>query len=109
MRALSGGSGPAASLNGVLQDAAAAIRTTALEILTSIGLEHRGHPGATLSIVEIVACLYFEVMRVDPARPDWPDRDRFILSKGHGCLAVLETCGACADGTTRGRTAAAST
>jgi len=46
------------------------------------------HPGAALSIVDLVTALYFEVMRVDPARPDWPDRDRFVLSKGHGCMAL---------------------
>ncbi len=71
-----------------LQDIAAAIRAQVLEVLTAIGHEHRGHPGGTLSIVDIVTAVYFEVMRVDPPRPRWPDRDRFILSKGHGCLAA---------------------
>ncbi|OGB91980.1 MAG: transketolase [candidate division NC10 bacterium RIFCSPLOWO2_02_FULL_66_22] len=42
-----------------------------------------GHPGGSFSLAEILACLYFRVLRIDPARPDWPDRDRFILSKGH--------------------------
>jgi transketolase len=42
-----------------------------------------GHPGGSLSAVEVVTALYFDVMRHDPKRPDWPDRDRFILSKGH--------------------------
>jgi transketolase len=46
-----------------------------------------GHPGGSLSATDIVAALYFRVMRIDPARPDWPDRDRFILSKGHACPA----------------------
>lgn len=44
-----------------------------------------GHPGAALSCVEIVTALYFNVMRIDPANPRWPERDRFILSKGHAC------------------------
>jgi transketolase len=44
-----------------------------------------GHPGGSLSAVEIVTALYFGgFLRHDPARPDWPDRDRFVLSKGHG-------------------------
>jgi transketolase len=42
-----------------------------------------GHPGGCLSIAEIMACLYFNVMKIRPREPDWPDRDRFILSKGH--------------------------
>ena len=42
-----------------------------------------GHPGGSLSAVEIVTALYFSVMRHDPQNPAWPDRDRFILSKGH--------------------------
>jgi transketolase len=46
-----------------------------------------GHPGGSLSATDVIAALYFRVMRIDPARPDWPDRDRFILSKGHACPA----------------------
>lgn len=42
------------------------------------------HVGGSLSIVEILTVLYFSVLRVDPKNPDWPERDRFILSKGHG-------------------------
>lgn len=44
-----------------------------------------GHPGPALSIADIVATLYFDEMNVDPANPEWADRDRFILSKGHSC------------------------
>jgi len=44
-----------------------------------------GHPGGSLSAADMMAALYFNELRVDPARPDWPDRDRFILSKGHAC------------------------
>jgi transketolase len=43
-----------------------------------------GHPGGSLSMTEILVMLYFEKLRIDPARPGDPDRDRFILSKGHG-------------------------
>jgi transketolase len=42
-----------------------------------------GHPGGCLSAAEIMAVLYFQRMRVDPSHPQWPERDRFILSKGH--------------------------
>jgi len=52
---------------------------------------HRGgssHVGSCLSVADIVAVLYGEVLNVDPARPDWPERDRFILSKGHAGACV---------------------
>jgi transketolase len=71
-----------------LHEESTAIRREIVDVLTDLGHEHRGHPGASLSIVEIITALYFEILRVDPARPDWPDRDRFVLSKGHGCLAL---------------------
>ena len=45
------------------------------------------HVGSSLSMVELLAVLYGKVLRVRPEQPDWPDRDRFILSKGHGCAA----------------------
>ena len=47
-----------------------------------------GHPGPALSIADIVATLYFEEMNIDPKNPGWPDRDRFIVSKGHSCPIV---------------------
>jgi len=49
---------------------------------------HSGHVGSMLSMADILAVLYTRILKVDPARPDWPDRDRFILSKGHGGGAV---------------------
>ncbi len=42
-----------------------------------------GHIGGALSAMDIFVLLYYKYLRIDPARPDWPDRDRFILSKGH--------------------------
>ena len=48
----------------------------------------RGHLGSALSLVEILRVLYDDVLRYDPKNPDWFHRDRFILSKGHGCLAL---------------------
>lgn len=63
-----------------LSEVAMDLRRTVMEMI------HRaasGHPGGSLSAAEIVAALYFHQLRIDPARPDWPERDRFILSKGH--------------------------
>jgi len=48
----------------------------------------RGHPGAALSLIEILRVLYDDVLRYRAGEPDWPERDRCILSKGHGCLAL---------------------
>ena len=45
------------------------------------------HFGGGLSLVEIMAVLYRSVLRVNPEKPRWPERDRFILSKGHGAMA----------------------
>ena len=53
------------------------------DIVTMITAAKSGHPGGSLSAVELVVELYFNTMRIDPANPKWPDRDRFILSKGH--------------------------
>ncbi len=50
-----------------------------------------GHPGGSLSIADILAYLYFEKMHIDPANPDDPDRDRFVLSKGHCAPALYAT------------------
>jgi len=48
----------------------------------------RGHVGSTFSLMEIVRVLYDDILRIDPNKPKAPERDRFILSKGHGCLAL---------------------
>lgn len=56
-----------------------------------VKMTHRAkaaHAGTSLSMADLLAVLYGSVLRVDPARPAWPDRDRFILSKGHGCAGL---------------------
>jgi transketolase len=63
------------------------IRLTVLKMIHEAG---SGHPGGSLSAVEIIVSLYFEKMRVDPGNPGWEDRDRFIASKGH-CAPTLYT------------------
>jgi len=67
-----------------LQEMAAAIRCDVIEMICAAG---EGHPGGSLSVTDIITALYFRIMRVDPRDPNWPDRDRFILSKGHACPA----------------------
>ena len=47
-----------------------------------------GHPGGSLSVADTLTYLYFHEMNIDPANPDWDDRDRFVLSKGH-CAPAL--------------------
>jgi transketolase len=58
-------------------------RQLRLDSLDMIYRRQAGHPGGCLSAADIVAALFFHKLRLDPANPDWPDRDRFLLSKGH--------------------------
>lgn len=51
--------------------------------VTMIYEAQSGHPGGSLSAADLVTALYFKEMKIDPANPDWEDRDRFVLSKGH--------------------------
>ncbi len=57
-------------------------------IVRAVDKGGRGHIASAFSLVEIMRVLYDEVLSHNPADPDWPDRDRCILSKGHGCLAL---------------------
>lgn len=56
-------------------------------VVESVATAGAGHIGGPLSAMELLVALYFRVLRIDPARPDWPERDRFILSKGHSAIA----------------------
>lgn len=58
------------------------------DIVKMTAAANSGHPGGSLSAVEIFVALYFGVARHDPQRPDWPDRDRIILSKGHATPVI---------------------
>jgi len=60
-------------------------------IITMTGRAGSGHPGGSLSAVEIVTALYFKVLRHKPRNPCWSDRDRFILSKGHAAPVLYAT------------------
>lgn len=71
-----------------LQQAALDIRRQTIRCIGSLGV---GHIGGSLSIVEALSVLYFDRMRVDPAQPLWPERDYFVLSKGHAGPALYAT------------------
>jgi transketolase len=76
-----------------LKNKANEIRKLIIEMLAKAA---SGHPGGSLSSADIIACLYFEVMRHNPKDPGWLQRDRFHLSKGHCCpalYAALTLCG----------------
>ena len=62
-----------------------ALRRRIVEVMNSAG---RGHLASAFSLVEILRVLYDSTLHFDPAKPSLPERDRFILSKGHGCLAL---------------------
>jgi transketolase len=57
-------------------------------VLRSLTAADKGHVGSALSLIEIFRVLYDDIARHDPKNPAWPERDRVILSKGHGCLAL---------------------
>jgi transketolase len=57
-------------------------------IIESCGTAGSGHPGGSLSCVELLTALYFKIMKIDSKNPGWEERDRFILSKGHACPAL---------------------
>ena len=52
-------------------------------VVTMIATAGSGHPGGSLSVADIITALYFKILRYDPENPEWSDRDRFVLSKGH--------------------------
>ena len=56
-----------------------------LDVVETVHDAGDGHPGPCMSIADIMAVLFFDEMKLDPANPHWPERDRFVLSKGHAC------------------------
>mgnify|MGYP001604776564 FL=1 len=59
-----------------------------LQTLKMIARAKAGHIGSNFSIVDILTVMYNEVLKFDAKQPAWPERDRFILSKGHACAAL---------------------
>jgi transketolase len=73
-----------------LKDKCRAVRRRVMEILFEAG---GGHYGGSLSCVEILVALYFHTLRIDPKNPNWAERDRFVLSKGHACASFVSVLG----------------
>ncbi|RJX24455.1 MAG: transketolase [Acholeplasma sp.] len=71
-----------------LEKYAKEIRKLTLHTIATLGV---GHIGGSLSIVDALTVLYFDQMKIDPKNPKWSERDRFVLSKGHGGPAVYAT------------------
>ncbi len=63
-------------------------RQARAHIVRSIATAHGGHLGGPLSAIDMLIALYFRILNVRPQEPDWPDRDRFVLSKGHSSIAL---------------------
>ena len=63
-------------------------RQLRVDIIRMIEAAGSGHPGGSLSVIDLLTVLYSKFLRHDPKRPDWPERDRVILSKGHACPAL---------------------
>lgn len=74
----------------MLKERAKQLRVTAL---TMIYEAQSGHPGGAFSAADIVAALYYSELKIDPKDPKWPDRDRFVLSKGHVCPILYSALG----------------
>jgi transketolase len=72
-------------MNSTAAQLAKDIRQNALKMVAAA---KASHIGGALSMADLLAVLYGEILRVRPAEPQWPERDRFILSKGHSCVAV---------------------
>jgi transketolase len=82
-------SGSAAGLDALeiarLEDVARRIR---VEVVRTVNTARGGHLGGPLSVADILAALYFRVLRIRPDEPAWPDRDRLVLSKGHCSIGL---------------------
>jgi len=63
-------------------------RQTRRDIVEMVYRTGDGHPSPSMSAADIITALYFDVLNIDPARPGWEGRDRFVLSKGHACPAL---------------------
>ena len=69
-------------------DLEALARRARVEIVRSISHARGGHLGGPLSAADLLIALYFRILRIRPDEPDWADRDRFVLSKGHSSIAL---------------------
>ena len=76
------------SAPGTHADLEALARRGRLLVVESVAHAGAGHIGGPLSAMDLLVALFFRVLRIDPRRPDWPERDRFILSKGHSAIGL---------------------
>jgi transketolase len=74
----------------LIKDISAKAQAFRIQVLGMVYNAQTGHIGGAFSVAEIVAALYFHHLHLDPTRPDWPERDRLLFSKGHAC-AMLYT------------------
>lgn len=77
--------GTGTELKSSVDDLVGIARRMRRNILTMIAAANSGHPGGSLSAVEVVTTLYFHELKYNAKEPSWPDRDRFVLSKAHTC------------------------
>jgi len=68
-----------------MEERAKVIRRHVVRMLAKAG---SGHPGSSLSTVDLLVALFYNKLKHNPQQPAWPDRDRFVMSKGHGCPAL---------------------
>lgn len=68
-----------------LEERTKVIRRHVIRMLAKAG---SGHPGSSLSTVDLLVALFYNKLKHNPQQPSWPDRDRFVMSKGHGCPAL---------------------
>lgn len=74
--------------NGSVEQLQAIASQLRLDVVRMVHDAKDGHPGPALSAIDMITTLYFREMNIDSANPQWADRDRFILSKGHACPAL---------------------
>ncbi len=74
--------------NGIIEQLQSKANLLRRDIVEMIAAAASGHPGGSLSAADLITALYFKVLRHKPSDPEWSDRDRFILSKGHGAPAL---------------------
>ena len=72
----------------LIYELAEVARQIRLDVLDMVYRRKAGHLGGSFSCAEILTALYFHHLKIDPTRPDWPERDRFLLSKGHAAAAL---------------------
>lgn len=75
-------------MNDNIEELKELARLIRIDIVTMIYKAGDGHPAPALSVADLITALYFNIMRIDPQKPNWEERDRFILSKGHACPAL---------------------